>query len=68
MIENAESYANYRISMAQKALSDELVEIAVSMAREKLARGVSEKDDDRLIENFLTGLETSKKHYSMALR
>jgi F-type H+-transporting ATPase subunit b len=67
MIENAGSYANYRISLAQKALSDELVEMAVSMAQEKLARGVSEQDDARLVENFLAGLEASKKHYSMAL-
>lgn len=68
MIENAESYAAYRMSMAQKALADELVEMAVSMAKEKLAKGVSEQDDDRLIENFLTGLETSNKHYGSALR
>lgn len=67
MIENAGSYANYRISMAQKTLSDELVEMAVSIAQEKLAKGLSEQDDDRLIESFLTGLETSRKHYRMAL-
>jgi F-type H+-transporting ATPase subunit b len=67
MIENAGSYANYRIGMARKALSDELVEMAVAMAKERLARGVSEQDDDRLIENFLSGLEASKKHYSSAL-
>jgi F-type H+-transporting ATPase subunit b len=68
MIENAGSYANYRIGMAKKALSDELVEMAVSMAKETLARGISAQDDDRLIEDFLGGLEASKKHYSMAMR
>jgi F-type H+-transporting ATPase subunit b len=68
MIENAGDYANYRLGMAKQALSDELVEIAVSMAKERLARGISARDDDRLIEDFLAGLEASKKHYSMALR
>jgi F-type H+-transporting ATPase subunit b len=68
MIENARSYANYRISMARKALSDELVEIAVSMAKERLAKGVSKEDDDRLVENFIAGLNASKKHYSVALK
>ena len=68
MIENAGSYANYRISLAQKALADELVEMAVSMARERLAGVVSAQDDDRLIENFFAGLEASKKHYSAVLR
>lgn len=67
MVENAGSYANYRINMAQKILADELVEKAVSIAQERLARGVSAQDDDRLVENFLAGLEASKKHYRMAL-
>jgi F-type H+-transporting ATPase subunit b len=67
MIENAGDYANYRLGRARKALTDELVEIAVAMAKERLSRGISAQDDNRLIENFLHGLEASKKHYTMAL-
>ena len=68
MIENAGSYATYRLSVAQKALSDELVDMAVSIARKRLAGGVSAQDDERLVEDFLAGLETSKKNYRMAMR
>ena len=67
MIENAGSYANYRLSMAQKALSDELVDMAVAIAGQRLAAGVSAKDDIRLVENFLGGLEASKKHYKAVM-
>ncbi|MBN2034978.1 MAG: ATP synthase F0 subunit B [Deltaproteobacteria bacterium] len=67
MIENAGDYANYRLAMEKKALSDELAELAVSIAAEKLSGEISAQDNDRLIQNFLSGLETSKKHYRQAL-
>jgi F-type H+-transporting ATPase subunit b len=67
MIENAGSYANYRINVARKALSDELVEMAVAMAKERLARGVSAQDDDRLIENFLSRFGGVQKALQLAL-
>lgn len=68
MIENAESYAFYRISMARKDLSDEMVEMAVSLARERLSREISAQDDERFIDQFFTGLEDSKGHYGNIAR
>ncbi|MCJ7593295.1 MAG: ATP synthase F0 subunit B, partial [Desulfobacterales bacterium] len=36
MIENARAYASHRLASAKKAVSDELVDMAISMAEEKL--------------------------------
>ena len=67
MIEHAKAYAKYKFASAQKILSDELAEIAVAMAQEKLARSVSAQDDERFLNAFLKDLKTSEKHYRMGL-
>ena len=61
MIENAKAYANYKLSVAKKKISDELVDTAVSMAGERLRKGISQEDSDRLVAKFFTDLETSKQ-------
>lgn len=60
MIENAKRYHNYRMALAKKALSDEMVDIAISMVEEKLTKEISEKDNEKLINKFFTDLQTSK--------
>jgi F0F1-type ATP synthase membrane subunit b/b' len=62
MIENAKAYANYKLALAKKKISDELVDTAVSMASERLRKGISQKDSDQLVAKFFTDLETSKDH------
>jgi len=67
MIEHAQAYARYRFIKAQKALSDELVDIAVAAAQERLAGVVSAQDDERFLNAFLEDLKASEKHYRMGL-
>lgn len=61
MTENAKDYANYRFNMAKKAISDELVDTAVSMAADRLRKGISQEDSDQLVAKFFTDIETSKE-------
>jgi F-type H+-transporting ATPase subunit b len=61
MIENAKAYANYKLALAKKKISDELVDTAVSMASDKLKEGISQEDRDQLVAKFFTDLETSKE-------
>ena len=60
MIKDAEEYAKYQIAKAKKELSEEMVEIAVSMVEEKLIKGISEEDNEKLIKQFVVDLETYK--------
>jgi F-type H+-transporting ATPase subunit b len=61
MIENAKAYANYKLALAKKKISDELVDAAVSMAAERLKKGISQEDSDQLVAKFFEDLETSKE-------
>jgi F-type H+-transporting ATPase subunit b len=61
MIENAKAYANYKLALAKKKISDEMVDTAVSMAAERLRKGISQEDSDQLVAKFFTDIETSKE-------
>ena len=60
MIKDAENYAKYQIARAKKELSEEMVDIAVSMVEEKLVKGISEEDNEKLIKQFVVDVETYK--------
>jgi F0F1-type ATP synthase membrane subunit b/b' len=60
MIENAKAYANYRLSVAKKKISDEMVDTAVAMAADRLRKSISPEDSDQLVAKFFTDLEASK--------
>ena len=64
MIENAKAYAEYRLAVARKVIFDEMVDLAVSMAEEKLKEGISQEDSDRLFADFLHHLEMSRPRLS----
>ena len=59
MIRDAEVYSNYRLAMARKALSDEMVDMAISMVEERLKAGISDADNERIIDQFVMDLESS---------
>jgi len=63
MIQDAKAYSSYKMAMAKKALSDELIDLAISMAEGNLAKGISEGDNEKLINGFLTDLGASKGHF-----
>jgi F-type H+-transporting ATPase subunit b len=64
MIESAKIYSEYRIAMAKKALSDEMVEIAVGMVEKRLTTGLSEEDNEKLVNQFVADLMTSKEGFN----
>ena len=60
MIEDAQAYAGYQIARAKKALSDQMVDLAVDIVEERLSRKISENDNEKLVSQFVTSLENSK--------
>lgn len=64
MIEDAKRQTEYRLVTAKKKFSAEMLEMAVSIAVEKLKKEVSPEDNDRFIDQFTSRLSTSKAHFS----
>ena len=62
MVEDAKSYASFQMDKARKQLSDEMVDIAISMVEERLAKEISKEDNENLISDFLVNLEATKPH------
>jgi len=62
MIEDAKAYAGFQMEKAKKQLSDEMIDIAISMVEKKLAKEITLKDNDKLINDFLADLEATKPH------
>jgi F-type H+-transporting ATPase subunit b len=62
MIEDAEAYSGYQLAKARKELSDKMVDIAISMVKERLVMGISEQDNEKLINQFIVDLNASKRH------
>lgn len=60
MLEDAEQEAEYRIEAAKKKFGEEMLDIAVSIALEELKKGLSQEDNEKLIEKFSTELGTEK--------
>ena len=61
MVVGARAYSKYRMNLAKKALSDEMVDIAISIAEERLREAISEEDNENLNNLFIKHLETSKQ-------
>lgn len=62
MIDDAKAYAGFQMEKARKELSDEMVDLAISLVEEKLAEEISQEDNEKLINDFLVNLETTKPH------
>ena len=60
MIQDAEAYSEHRIVAARQELSEEMVDLALSMAKEKLLKNMTDKDNDNLVGQFIANLETTK--------
>lgn len=59
MIQDAHNYADYRVETAKKALSDEMVDMAIAMVEEKLKKGVTDKDNEKIVNQFVNELQVS---------
>ena len=60
MIEDAKSYAVFQLAKARKQLSDEMVDIAISMVEERLKIEISKEDNEKLVSEFLINLGAMK--------
>ena len=60
MIRDAEAWSENRIIAARQEISEEMVDMALSMAREKLSQNITEKDNDHLVDQFITNLQATK--------
>jgi F-type H+-transporting ATPase subunit b len=60
MVEDARAYAGLQMARARKQLSDEMVDLAVSMVEDKLKDEISLEDNERLVDDFLGNLSTAK--------
>jgi F-type H+-transporting ATPase subunit b len=60
MIRDAEAYSENRIVAARQELSEEMIDMALSMAKEKLLKNITDRDNDHLVGQFITSLETTK--------
>lgn len=61
MVVSASAYSKYRMNLAKKVLSDEMVDIAISMAEKRLREVISEEDNENLNNLFIKHLETSRQ-------
>jgi len=60
MIRDAEVFSENSIVAARQELSEEMVDMALSMAKEKLSKNMTDKDNDNLVGQFITGLQATK--------
>jgi len=60
MIEDAKSYAVFQLAKARKQLSDEMVDIAISMVEERLKKEITKEDNEKLVSEFLINLGAMK--------
>jgi F-type H+-transporting ATPase subunit b len=64
MMEDAHRESEYRLAAARKAVKDEIVDLAVSIVEKKLEAGINREKKDRLLDRFLSELNTLEKNPS----
>lgn len=60
MIQDAKTYSENRIVAARQQLSEEMVDMSLSMAKDKLSKNMTDKDNDNLVDQFITNLQATK--------
>ena len=60
MIRDAEAFSENRIVAARQELSEEMVDMSLSMAKDKLSKNMTDKDNDDLVDQFITNLQATK--------
>jgi len=64
MMEDARRETEYRLAAARKALKDEIVDLAVSIVEKELEAGFSPEENTRLLDRFLSDLNTLEENPS----
>lgn len=63
MIEDAQKEAQYRVEVAKKHFSEEMLDIAISIAVEQLRHGLNQEDNDKIVNNFSGELAAAKQFF-----
>lgn len=58
MIEDAEEESQFLVEMAKKRFSEDILNLAISITVERITKGMSAEDNDRVIERFASNLST----------
>ena len=61
MIEDAQKESEYKLAMAKKTLTNEMVDIAISLVEGRLKKRISAADDKKLIDQFIINLGKVKR-------
>lgn len=63
MIEDAEKEAQYRLEKARRRFGEEMLDMAVSLAMEKLKKEVTLEDNEMMIDQFSERLNSEKGYF-----
>lgn len=61
LIQDAHAYSDFRILMAKRALTHEMLDIAFSMVEKRLAGGISAEENDKITNQVFEDIETAKQ-------
>lgn len=64
MVEDAKSEAAFKMEIAKKRFSEDMLELAVSLAIEKMRADLTSEDDENLVLSFSSGLSDEKDHFA----
>ena len=64
MIEDAKNETEYKLEAAKKRFGEEMLEIAVSIAKENLKKSITSEEDERIINTFSDDLSAEKIHFA----
>ncbi|MFC1533398.1 hypothetical protein ACFL7M_08560 [Thermodesulfobacteriota bacterium] len=62
MIEDAQKEAQYKFELAKKRFSEEMLDIAVSIATKELKKGISQEDNEKIVDQFSIGLNRAERN------
>jgi F-type H+-transporting ATPase subunit b len=64
MMDDAGKEAEYRLEKAKRGFSEEMLDIAITLAVEELNKGFTQEDNEMIIDQFSEGLAGEKGHFA----
>lgn len=64
MVEDAKKEAVFKMEAAKKQFSEEMLDLAVSLAVKKISSNITSEDDENMILSFSSGLNAEKDHFA----
>jgi F-type H+-transporting ATPase subunit b len=64
MMEDVNKESEYKIELAKKTIQDEMMDFAISIVKERLEKGLKPEDDEKLINEFLSGMDPAKRFFN----